>query len=314
MAAAQRRRRQREGRRALSAVGEPVRSRPVPGGRLGQGLSVRLPRRWCLLSHSAAALAAAGGIAGLLAGDLIYGGETAVLADAAMAQDAVNLVLLAPLLVLLGTAAVRGSPGAYLVWLGCLWFAVYNYAIYAFSVHFGPLFLLWLAVLGLSTFAVVGGTSSLRVAAIEARYAGRRMPVVGWLLIVVATLFAALWLREIVADLLAGGMSRSASDWKVPTNPVHVLDLAVFLPGVATTGVLLLRRHPLGYATAPGQLVFLALTCVPIMVTPLVAHLRGHEPGWLVVIPVGVVLAAAVIALLRTLRGMALAPTAPAVR
>jgi hypothetical protein len=38
----------------------------------------------------------------------------------------------------------------------------YNYAIYAFSVHFGPLFLVWVAVLGLALFALIGGLTALR--------------------------------------------------------------------------------------------------------------------------------------------------------
>ncbi|GAB3843871.1 hypothetical protein GCM10027610_057330 [Dactylosporangium cerinum] len=201
-------------------------------------------------------------------------------------------------------AAVRGSLRAYLTWLGCLAFTVYNYAIYAFSVQFGPLFLLWTAVLGLATFALIGGVATLNVAAVEGRYAGRAMPLTAWLLIGVATLFAAIWLSEIIPDLAAGGSSRSATDWNVPTNPVHVLDLAFFLPAVAVSGVLLLRRHPLGYATAAGQLVFLALTCLPILVTPVVAALRGHDPAWAVVMPVGLVFATTTTVLTRTLRGL----------
>jgi hypothetical protein len=265
---------------------------------------IRLARLWGRLASAAAGLAAVGSTAGFLARHRIYGAETTVLADAAAAQDAVNLVLVAPLLVMLGIAAVRGSLPAYLTWLGCLAFTVYNYAIYAFSVQFGPLFLLWTAVLGMSTFALIGGLATLDVAAVEGRYAGRAMPVTAWLLIAVATLFAAIWLSEIIRDLAAGGPSRSASDWHVPTNPVHVLDLAFFLPAVAVSGALLLRRHPFGYATAAGQLVFLTLTCLPILVTPLVAALRGHDPAWAVVIPVGLVFAVTTTVLTRTLRGL----------
>jgi hypothetical protein len=257
-----------------------------------------------MLASAAAGLAAVGSIAGLLAGHRIYGRETSVLTDAAAAQDAVNLVLVAPLLVVLGVTAVRRSLPAYLTWLGCLTFTVYNYAIYAFSVQFGPLFLLWTTVLGLATFALIGGVTTLNIATVEGRYAGRPMPLTAWLLIAVAALFAVLWLSEIIPDLAAGGPSRSAIDWNVPTNPVHVLDLAFFLPAVAVSGVLLLRRHPLGYATAAGQLVFLALTCLPIVVTPVVAALRGHNPTWAVVIPVGVVFAATTAVLTRTLRGL----------
>jgi hypothetical protein len=57
---------------------------------------------------------------------------------------------------------------------------------------------------------------------------------------VVAALFLLLWLSEILPDLLAGAPSRSAGDRNVPTNPVHVLDLAFFLPAVITTGPMLL--------------------------------------------------------------------------
>ena len=83
---------------------------------------------------------------------------------------------------------------------------------------------------------------------------------------------------------------------------MHVLDLALFLPAVVATGVLLLRRHPFGYATVVGQLVWLALTSLPILVTPFIAASRGHEPGWAVTVPIGVVVVAVLGVLGTTLR------------
>jgi hypothetical protein len=283
--------------------GQPVSAaEPAVTARRPAGTVVRPPRLWMWLSSVAASVAAAGSVVGLLAPDRIYGGETVALADAATAQDMVMLTLVAPLLIVLGVRASRGSLPACLGWLGCLAFTAYNYAIYAFSIRFGPLFLPWVAVLGLSTFALAGGLSTVDIAAVRRRFAGRAMTAVGRLLIVVAAAFVLLWLSEIVPDLSAGNPSRSADAWRVPTNPVHVLDLAFFLPAIAATGILVLRGRPLGYATAPGQLVFLALTCLPILVTPVVAGVRGHEAGWAVVAPVGVVLAASLVALWRTLR------------
>lgn len=268
----------------------------------GTGSEVRLGRLWLWLSSTAALLAAAGSVMGLAAADRVYGQETEILADQAAAQDIVGLSIVAPLLVVLGVAARRGALGAYLGWLGCLAFTVYNYAIYAFSVRFGPLFPVWVAVLGLSVFALAGGLATLPAETVRTRFAARAMPVAAWFVITVGGLFALLWLSEIVPDLLAGGPSRSASTWDVPTNPVHVLDLALFLPAIVTSGVLLLRRHPFGYATVVGQLVWLALTSLPILVTPFVAASRGHEPGWAVLVPIGVVLVAAVGVLGVTLR------------
>jgi hypothetical protein len=256
-----------------------------------------LPSLWVWLAAAAALLAAAGSVVSLSLTAAIYGQETADLADQAVAQDLVNLLLVAPLLLVLGWRARRGHLRAYLGWLGCLAFTVDNYAIYAFSIHFGPLFLVWVSVLGLSIFALLGSLATADLAAIKAHFSGRSLRWPAWFLIVVAALFALLWLSQIVPDLLAQRPSTSASQWNVPTNPVHVLDLAVFLPAAAASGVLLLRRHPLGYATAAGQLTWLALTCLPIMLTPLVASARGHGTGWAVIVPIGLMLLGALGAL-----------------
>jgi hypothetical protein len=82
-----------------------------------------LPSLWARLSAVTAFLGAAGSAIGLLAAELIHGRETLVLFMAAIAQDLVNLFLVAPLIVIL---TVRAS----------LAFTAYNYAIYAFSIHF----------------------------------------------------------------------------------------------------------------------------------------------------------------------------------
>ena len=113
------------------------------------------------LAAAAALLAAAGSVVGLSPAADIYGQETADLADQATAQDLVNLLLVAPLVLILGWRAHRGHLSAYLGWLGCVAFTVYNYAIYAFSIHFGPLFLVWIGVLGLSLFALLGSLATV---------------------------------------------------------------------------------------------------------------------------------------------------------
>jgi hypothetical protein len=261
-----------------------------------------LPRVWAVLSVAAALLSMLGSIVSLLAPSSVYGNETSLLADAATAQDLVGLVIVSPLLLVLAALAVRGSLRSWLCWLGLLSFTVYNYAIYAFSIHFGALFLVWVAVLGLALFALIGGLTALRMSTVKGRLAAAPVRLPGWFLIVIAMLFVMLWLSEIVPDLVAGRGSTSAADWEVPTNPVHVLDLAFFLPAVFVSGVLLLRRHRFGYTTAPAQLIFLELTCLPILVTPVVANARGHDPGWSVLVPIGVIAAATLVVLWRFLR------------
>lgn len=272
--------------------------------------SNRLPPLWARLSAATALLAAAGSVVGLLEPELIYGRETPALFNAAIAQDVVNLFLVAPLTLVLAVRASQGSRLSWLCLIGFLAFTAYNYAIYTFSIHFGPLFLVWVAVLGMSVFAAAGSLAGLRR---QDQGAGSVSPAArlpAWFLITLAVVFALLWLSEIVPDLLAGRPSTSATTWDVPTNPVHVLDLALFLPAVCASGVLLLRRHRIGYVSAPGSLIFLGLTSLPILVTPFVAQARGDAPGWVIMVPMSIIAAAALTVLWRLLHAMRPVPAA----
>ena len=114
--------------------------------------------------------------------------------------------------------------------------------------------------------------------------------VLAWVLVGAAVVFALLWLREIVPDLLAGRPSTSAAAWQVPTNPVHVLDLALFLPAIFVAGVLILRGDPMGVGIGVPGLVWMILTCLPILLTPVMSGIRGHDPAWGAVPPVAVLL------------------------
>jgi len=106
-------------------------------------------RTWLGLSITAAALAFVGSVVGLSV-DGIYDSLTPVFLFQALAQDLINAVVVAPLIVLCAILALRGSYRAGLLCLGAVAFSVYNYVIYTFSIPFGPLFPLWVVVLGLS--------------------------------------------------------------------------------------------------------------------------------------------------------------------
>lgn len=244
---------------------------------------------WLWLTVAAAGVAAIGNVAGLTDTARIYGQESTSLVQQAVAQDLVNLVLVVPLLVGLAVRTAHGSWRARPVLFGALLYTVYNYVIYAFAIHFGPLFLLWVAVLGLATFALIGG-----VAAVHPRSpsTSRLVRLTGWFLIVVAILFGLLWLADIVPALRTGTAPASAVELGLPTNPVHVLDLAFLLPAALVIGVGLLRHRPQALAFAPALLLFLALTGAPILVTPFVAVARGEVAEWGATGPVGLVTAA----------------------
>jgi len=212
--------------------------------------------------------------------------------DAALGKvfaDSVSLAIVCPAIVVLALLARRGSLAAHLAWLGTLAFTVYNYVIYTLSIHVGPLFLPWIAVLSLSLFALIGGSAILDPHAVAARFQHPRTTLAGWFLIIIAALFAALWLRDLIPSIASGEVPAGARELGLPSNPVHVLDLSFYLPAATVAGIQLVRRRPLGYLIGPGMLVFLGLTGLPILLTPFIADARGESPGWPLLAPMATV-------------------------
>jgi hypothetical protein len=249
------------------------------------------PRSWLLLSIGAAVLAMLGS-AVALADQQVYDQLTTAFLSQALAQDLVNLFVVSPLIVVLAILALRGSVRAVPLWLGTLLFTAYNYVIYSVAIPFGTLFLPWVAVLGMMLFALLGGASVIDRAELLAHYRNVRAPrVAGWALIVIALLFGALWLSEDVPALLAGTPPASLAEQGVITNPVHVLDLAFFLPATILVGTAWLRGSARAGTFAPAFLVFLLLTGLPILVTPVVQAVRGDDAGWGVLVPIGIITA-----------------------
>ncbi len=240
----------------------------------GQG---RVPF-WLWLTLPIVVLGVTGSVIGIVLDDRIYGDETADWAAQAIGQDIANLVAF-PALLLLAIAAGRGSVRAYLGWTGILVYSAYTYVIYSFDVHFGPLFLVWVVVLGLSVYALIGGLSSIDPVRVRSKFTDRApVRTTSVVLITIGSVFYLLWLSEIVPPILSGTVPEALAEAGLVTNPVHVLDLAVFLPAVVLAGVLLVRRRAWGYVLAPALLVAMASLAVGIVSLMAVAAARGL--GW----------------------------------
>ena len=260
----------------------------------------RVAPLWLWLSLPIALLAIGGSVAGILV-DSIYAQETANWAAQSVAQDFANLITVGALLVL-GLLAARGSLRTHLAWLGVLGFSAYTYAIYAFTIHFGPLFLLYVAVLGLSLYTLVGGLLSIDPERVKASF-GPSAPVrsTAALLIGVAAVFYLLWLSAIVPATLDGTTPKALVDTGLPANAVHVLDLAIFLPGAVLAGALLWRRRALGYVLAPLVLTMMALFGVTVVCINAVLAARGLDAVWAVALGMTAFSTVALVALSRFL-------------
>jgi hypothetical protein len=223
----------------------------------------------------------------------------------AIGQDIVTLGVALPALVVGAVLAGRGSGRARLVWLGVLIYLVYTYVIYAFQVRFNPLFLVYVALLGCSLYALIGGLATTDFGRIKARFA-EKTPVraVSVFLGILAFLFYFSWLGEVVPALVAGEVPQSVAENGTPTNGVHVLDMAWILPAAALTAVWLWRKRAPGYTLAGALLTFFSLLALAIMAMMISMSLNAQPaaPGMAVVF--GVVAAASLVLMVWYLRGL----------
>lgn len=210
------------------------------------------------LSAVIVALALPAHLIGLLVHSIYH--DPAIVLPQNQGTDLVTLCVVVPLLAFTTAATRSGSPRARLLWLGALGCLVYAYGMYALGVRWNELFLLYVALFGLSLFALIIGLVGTNADRVRAALAGR-VPAqsVAIYLIAIAVMVAALWLVEELRATVGGVVPPSVAQFETPTNIVHVFDLGVVLPAMALAAVMLLRDRPWGYVLS-GMLLVKATT------------------------------------------------------
>jgi hypothetical protein len=188
----------------------------------------------------------------------------------AKGQDVVSL-LAAVVLVALALPD-RLTPTRFLAWVGVLGYVVYSYAIYLVGVPMNRVFLVYVVLESVALAALLAGLWHLASMRWSQRASPRLRRGTGWMLVVVAVLFAGLWLSTLLPFALGGSPPDPEGVGGTP-YPVFVLDLVVVLPAIAAIGVLLLRAHPLGAPLAMVALIKIVTLFVALWAGPVYALL-----------------------------------------
>ncbi|WP_353083059.1 hypothetical protein [Tessaracoccus lapidicaptus] len=255
------------------------------------------PLTWSL---PIAALMVVSSLSGLIVPS-VYAQETVNWMLQAQGQDVGNLI--AAVVLLLSAQRYRaGSHRAGAVWLGTLLYVIYAFVVYAMAVHFSPLFLVYVAVLGLSAWAVIRHIDAFRATPPPVPTAPA-LRLAGWTLIATGILFGGLWLSELIPATASGQLPASLEEAGLWVNPIHVIDLSVVLPAFVITGLGALRLRADGLAWTAPWLTFSALMGTSIVAAMLL--IAGHGfPGTLPpTVMVSVVVLVSLAALVRFLAG-----------
>lgn len=235
---------------------------------------------------------------GLIADDLYRDGAWA--REAFRGGDAITFLVAVPLLAVSLALSIQGSVRAQVVWIGMLIYAAYTYAYSVFGAEFNDAFLVHIAILSTSSFALACAVPNLDRAKIaDALRSRRRARWVGGFLVAVGAAQGLLWGFLIVRNALTGELLHD-----VPVSGQHLvfaLDLGILMPVLIVAGVLLWRERPIGYVLGPAVAVMGAVYQLNLMVGALyqdradVAGVRAFPPEGIALTVAFVAAAAAIV-------------------
>ena len=164
----------------------------------------------------------------------------------AAGNDLVTLAAAVPLLALSLAWSARGSVRGRLLWLGALYFMIYNYAFYVFGISVTRLYVPWIATFVFAAYAFALGLGNLDVEAIHGWFSPRTpRRIVAAFMLFVAVMVGYLWISQWVKFLRTGtvpAVNGSAFAYQV----IAAVDLIFLVPIYALAGYLLWRRRPWG--------------------------------------------------------------------
>lgn len=230
-------------------------------------------------------LTAVAAITGIFFPHMIYPSEA--LKQSFFTNDIVTLFIGLPILLLSMWLTHRGKLIGLLFWPGAIFYGLYNYTIYLISSPLTIMYPLYLIIVTLSIYTIIGLVASIQGEPVQQQLTSH-VPekLSGVLLIGFGVLFG---IRAIVMMVTA-----AINQTPLPAPELGLL-VTDFIAGAAWVigGILLWRRHALGYVTGVGLLFSISMLFVGLIAILLLQPFVTGDP--LLIIDILVVLAMSLI-------------------
>lgn len=205
--------------------------------------------------------------------------DNALVTAAFRGNDFITLVVAVPLLAGGMFLARRGSKRAVVIWFGALAYMLYNYVFYLYGAAFNVFFLLYVALVSLSIWALVSGLIQLDAEGIKQQFRpGTPVRWVSGYALFIAVLLAVLWIGQTVAFMITGEVPVPITQTAHPTGVVFATDLTLLAPTMAVGAIWLWQRRPWGYVLC-SMLMVKGTTYMLAMILMSVFADRAGIPG-----------------------------------
>jgi hypothetical protein len=226
------------------------------------------------LSWVIAVLALIASIGGLLIPNLYRDNE--LVKNTWFVNDLLTLVVMTPLLVGSLILSTRGSQRAQLVWVAMLAYMLYNFAFYLFGTAFNMFFLIYVALVTLSIFALIFALSGLDVNTISQSF--KINTPVRWIsgfMVFIGVFLGFKWIADSLNFVFTGQLPKAIIDFEAPTNIVFALDLTIIVPWMLVGAIWLWQRQAWGYVVGVIMTMKAATYGLVLVTSTLYAALLG---------------------------------------
>lgn len=183
------------------------------------------------------------------------------------ASDLVTLILAIPLLTISLIQSYRGSIKARLILTGTLGYFLYTYMSYTFLWMYNPLFIVYVLVMSASLFAFILSILSFDIEKMPTLFSDQ-LPTrfLGGFQLFIAFGIGMLWLAKIAPTIINNTIPLGLEHYS--TLVIQGMDLGFVVPAATLSGILLIKRKPLGYLLSSIIIIkgITMLTCISAMI------------------------------------------------
>jgi hypothetical protein len=210
-----------------------------------------------------------------IAGRGLYRYDTTLMAAGFKAGDAVTLILGIPASIFALLSYRRGSIRGGMLLAGTLTYFLYNYGSIAFGAAYNQLFLVYVALMSASLFALILTLMSFDVAMLPDHFSphlpSRNMGIYS---IASGVVLLLIWPGLSIIPALIEGKA-PPEVWSYTTVITYAIDMGIVAPVLIVTGIMLLRRNPFGYLLTATLLVFTVILGSSLLTAGTIQMLAG---------------------------------------
>lgn len=201
-------------------------------------------------------LASLTSIAGIYYRDSIYKRDTSFLLSAFYGNDLYTLIVAIPLTIqVIYYCRREGTEQQYLVFLGLMDYMMYNFQFYLFGASFNLLFLLYCAIVALSTMALICGVVQMISNGSSYIFSGdtpigTSHPWIAGYMIFTSFSLLHVYVSQFADFFMNGNLPEIITVTGHTTNIVFALDLTNVVPWMLLGGIGLMQKKNWGYSIA----------------------------------------------------------------